>query len=102
MGVFVLNKKKQPLMSWCMARSQSGSRIAWTGMCAPVRVKVDPRVQGHGNCAVDAVDEEPCDTERGAVMLNLFELERRDPQIHKRIEACATFRRRRRCAHLRQ
>jgi hypothetical protein len=120
MAVFVLDKRKQPLMP-CSERQarvllKEGRAVVVRvypfmirlkdrigGAVQPVRVKIDPGSKVTGMAVVrdvDPGDGEAGEAERGAVVLKLLELEHRGAQISEQLTARRAFRHRRRGANL--
>ncbi|MBO0860331.1 MAG: RRXRR domain-containing protein [Chloracidobacterium sp.] len=121
MAVFVLGKKKQPLMP----RSEKRARLLLergravvapvhpftirlkdrvSGDTHPVAVKIDPGSRTTGIAVVrenESTDTETGELWREATVLALMELEHRGGLISKKLTARAAFRRRRRSANLR-
>src|SRR5438128_8152530 len=111
MAVFVLDKRKTPLMPCSERRArlllERGKAVVHRrypftirlkervgGAVQAVRLKVDPGAQTTG---VALVRED----ERGQHVLHLAEIAHRGPAIRKRLRQRAAFRRRRRSANLR-
>ena len=121
MAVFVLDKKKQPLMPCSEKRARllldRGRAVVVRvypfvirlkdrigGDLQPVRVKLDPGSKVTGIAVVrdtQAVDAETGDVTRGASVLNLIELEHRGAQISEKLASRAALRRSRRSRKLR-
>jgi hypothetical protein len=121
MAVFVLDKKKQPLMPCSEKRARLlldrkravvvrvypftirlKDRIG--GALQPVRVKLDPGSKVTGIAVVrdtEVVDTETGEVTRGAAVLNLIELENRGARISQKLAARAALRRGRRGRKLR-
>jgi 5-methylcytosine-specific restriction endonuclease McrA len=121
MAVFVLDKKKRPLMP-CSERKarlllKRGRAVVARlypftirlkdrlgGELQPVRVKIDPGSKTSGIAVVRDIESADADTgelRRGAQVLSLLELEHRGQQIRDSLTSRRAFRRRRRGARLR-
>lgn len=121
MAVFVLDKKKQPLMPCTEKRArlllERGRAVVARmypftirlkdrvgGDTQPVALKIDPGSRTTGIAVVrenESTDTETGELKREATALALMELEHRGAFISKRLTARAAFRRRRRSANLR-